>query len=224
MIESLDENVGKLMSTLEETGVAGRTVVMLTGDNGGWLPSTKTNLGLRAGKGSVYEGGVRVPLLIRWPGVTRPDSVCDIPVIGCDLYPTILEMAGARREQGQIVDGASLAPLLRGNTGSWKRDAIYWHYPHYHTGSAKPYSAIRRGSLKLILFHEDKRAELYDLRKDPEENNDLAAAQPGKVADLRRRLEAWLTDTGAQMPVANPDYDPARADLTTAQAKAKGLL
>ena len=224
MIEGLDENIGKLMRTLEETGVADRTVVMLTGDNGGWLPSTKTNLGLRAGKGSAYEGGVRVPLLIRWPGVTRPGSVCDVPAIGCDLYATILEMAGARREPGQIVDGVSLAPLLRGQESAFTREALYWHYPHYHQGGAKPYSAIRRGDLKLILFHEDKRTELYDLRGDPEEKKDLATSQPAKAAGLRRQLEAWLAGTDAQMPVPNPGYDPAKADLSAAQAKARGIV
>ena len=108
MIASLDENVGRLFQTLEQTGVAENTVVILTGDNGGWLPSTNTNLGLRAGKGSAYEGGVRVPLIVRWPGVTKPGSTCDVPVLGADLYPTILDIAGVKPANGQIVDGVSL--------------------------------------------------------------------------------------------------------------------
>jgi arylsulfatase A-like enzyme len=222
MIESLDENIGKLMRTLEDNKIADRTVVIVTGDNGGWLASTNTNLGLRAGKGSVYEGGVRVPLIIRWPGVVRPGSMSDTPVIGCDLYPTILEMAKAKTEAGQVIDGHSIVPLLR-NAGDWKRDALFWHYPHYHPGGARPYSAVRLGDWKLIRFYEDDRAELYNLLKDPAEQSDLAGSNPAKVAELRRRLEAWLESVAAQRPVANPGFDPTRAHLTAAQAKTREL-
>src|SRR3954453_11865094 len=130
MIATVDESVGRLMETLQKNGLVEQTLVILTGDNGGWLPSTNTNLGLRAGKGSAYEGGTRVPLIIRWPGVTRPGSVCDIPVIGADLYPTVLAATGTRTESGQIVDGESLEPLLRdGGAAAWKRTDIFWHYP-----------------------------------------------------------------------------------------------
>jgi arylsulfatase A-like enzyme len=223
MIESLDQNVGKLMQTLEETGTAGRTVVMVTGDNGGWLPSTNTNLGLRAGKGSAYEGGVRVPLIVRWPGVVRANSTCETPVIGCDLYPTILEMAGVKTAPEQVIDGRSIVPLLR-NTGGWKREAFFWHYPHYHPGGAKPYSAVRQNEWKLIRFYEDNHVELYNLRKDPMEQTDLAGSDSRKANELRSRLEAWLKDTGAQAPVPNSRHDPARAHLTAAQAKAQRIL
>lgn len=221
MIESLDDNIGKLMQTLEETGVADHTVVILTGDNGGFLPSTHTNLGMRAGKGSAYEGGVRVPLLIRWPGVIRGGSVSNVPVIGCDFYPTLLEMAGAKPAAGQIVDGQSLVPLLRGRSGL-KRDALFWHYPHYHPGGAKPYSAIRQGHWKLIVFQEDDKVELYNLRSDPEEKRDLAASTPAKANALRSRLNAWLKETGAQPAVPNLAYDAAKAHLTAAQARRQG--
>lgn len=212
MIESLDENVGKLMATLERAGVADRTVIIFTGDNGGWLPSTNTNLGMRAGKGSEYEGGIRVPLLIRYPGVTKPGSLCSVPVIGADLYPTVLEIAGARREPQQIIDGASLLPLLKnaGSSRGWAKRSLFWHYPHYHPGGATPYSAIRFESWKLIEFHEDKRVELYDLAQDPEEKRDLSKQQTARVEDLRKRLSKWRADVGAQMPVPNPDYDPKR--------------
>lgn len=222
MIESLDDNIGKLMRTLEETGVVDRTVVIVTGDNGGWLNSTNTNLGLRAGKGSVYEGGVRVPLIVRWPGAVRAGSICDTPVIGVDLYPTLLEMAGAKPVSGQVIDGKSIVPLLRGR--GFKRDAIFWHYPHYHPGGAKPYTAIRQGEWKLIRSYEDDRAELYNLRADPEEKNDVSSSNAGKVKQMRARIDAWLKDTGAQLPVPNPAHDPAKANLTAAQAKAKKLL
>lgn len=223
MIESLDQSIGKLMQTLEETGVADRTVVMVTGDNGGWLPSTNTNLGMRAGKGSAYEGGVRVPLIVRWPGVVRPDSTSDTPVIGCDLYPTVLDMAGGKPAAGQIIDGRSIVPLLR-NTGAWRRDSLFWHYPHYHPGGAKPHSAVRQGEWKLILFYEDDRAELYNLRNDPEEKTDLAGSNSVMAQKLRRVLDTWLKDTGAQLPIPNSAHDPAKENLNAVQAKAKGLL
>ncbi len=213
MIKRLDDNIGQLMDTLERTGVADRTVVMLTGDNGGWLPSTNQNLGLRAGKGSVYEGGVRVPLIVRWPGVTKPGSTCDVPVIGADLHPTALEAGGAVREPGHAIDGVSLASLLRtgGSSRGWKREALFWHYPHYHPGGATPYSAIRFGNWKLIEFQEDGRVELFDLAKDLAEANDAASANPKIVANLRARLASWRKQVGAQQAVPNPDFDPQRA-------------
>lgn len=213
MIESLDDNIGRLMATLEETGVADRTVVILTGDNGGWLNATNTNLGLRDGKGSVYEGGVRVPFIVRWPGVARAGATCDVPVIGYDIYPTILEMSGQKAASGQIIDGVSIAPLLRngGSARDWKRQELYWHYPHYHAGGATPHSAIRRGDWKLIEFHEGRLRELYNLKADPQEKLDLARDKAAISKDLSGRLAAWRTRVGAQMPAPNPDFDPAKA-------------
>lgn len=211
MIESLDDNVGRLMKTLQDTGVADRTVVIFTSDNGGWLPSTNTNLGVRAGKGSAYEGGVRVPLIVRYPGVVPAGSSSDIPVIGPDLYPTILELAGARPEAAQVIDGVSLLPVLKSaDPAALPARSLFWHYPHYHPGGAAPYSAIRRDNWKLIEFHEDKHVELYDLSKDPLEASDLAAKQPARVKDLRKRLQEWREETGAQMPTPNPEHDPNR--------------
>jgi arylsulfatase A-like enzyme len=212
MISSLDENVGKLLRTLEETGVADRTVVILTGDNGGWLPSTNTNLGMRAGKGSVYEGGVRVPFIVRWPGVTTPGSTCDVPVMGLDLFPTILQITGQTTTGQRTVDGVSLVPLLKGagKSPGWRRTDLFWHYPHYHPGGATPYTAIRSADWKLIEFLEDNRCELYNLKNDPEESKDLAQSQPSRVNDLRKRIQAWRTRVGAQMPVTNSAYDPKR--------------
>lgn len=221
MIDHLDENVGRLRRALRDMDLEKRTVVIFTSDNGGLLQNT-TNLGLRAGKGSAYEGGVRVPLIVCWPGVTKPGAACDVPVIGADLYPTVLDAAAAKPAAGQIIDGVSLSPLLRAGgrrPGNWKRDDLFWHYPHYHPGGATPYSAIRSGNWKLIQFHEDNRAELYDLEKDPGETTDLAARTPNKVRDLRARLHHWREQVGAQMPVPNPDYDPARATLTGAAAR-----
>ena len=220
MIESLDEAVGRILDTLQRTGAAKNTLVLLTGDNGALLQSTNTNLGMRAGKGSAYEGGVRVPLLVQWPGVTRAGLTCDTPVIGCDLAATVLDAAGLRDVKG--VDGVSLRPLLRG--GSIRRDAIFWHYPHYHPGGATPYSAVRSGRYKLIRFAEDSREELYDLESDPEEQRDLAQSNVKVKRQLARKLDGWLQQTGAQRPEQNPQYDPERARLTAAQGKARGLL
>ncbi len=219
MIQSLDENVGRLVAALDKTGAADSTVVILTGDNGGWLPSTNTNLGVRAGKGSAYEGGVRVPMIVRWPGVVRPGSVCDVPVMGIDIYPTVLDMVGLRPESGQILDGASIVPLLRGQSGSWHRDELFWHYPHYHPGGATPYSAIRQRDWKLIEFQEDGRTELYHLKEDPEEKKDLSTSDSGRASKLRALLNDWRKEVGAQLAEQNPNYDPARATERPAPPK-----
>lgn len=208
MIESLDQGVGKLVETLQRTGLWDRTVFIVTSDNGGPFAAT-SNFPLRSEKGSAYEGGVRVPLIVRWPGVTKRGSTCHTPVIGIDFYPTLLEMAGVKPRAN--VDGVSIVPLLRG-AASLRREAIFWHYPHYHAGSATPYSAIRSGDFRLVEFQEDGRTELYDLASDVGESRDLAAELPDKTRELRTRLHAWRTQTGAQMALPNPAYDPARQD------------
>lgn len=219
MIEHLDNNIGKFMRTLDETGLASRTVVVVTGDNGGHLPATNTNLGMRAGKGSAYEGGVRVPLIVRWPGVVKAGTICDTPVVGYDLYPTVLELAHTKPAAGQVIDGRSIVPLLRG--GRMQDRALFWHYPHYHPGGATPYSAVREGDWKLIRFYETGTNELYNLRKDPEEKMDLAKVEPKIASRLGTKLDALLKDTAAQFAVNNPGFDPERARLTAAQARAK---
>lgn len=206
MVESLDQGVGKLLETLRSSGLYDRTVVIVTSDNGGPFAST-SNLPLRSEKGSAYEGGVRVPLIVHWPGVTKPGSVCDVPVIGTDYYPTMLEIAGLKSTVK--VDGESLVPLLR-RTGKLRRDAIFWHYPHYHAGSATPYSAIRAGNYRLVEFQEDGHFELYDLASDIGEKHDLAKEMPDKARELRARLHKWRNEVGAQMALPNPGYDPAR--------------
>jgi arylsulfatase A len=206
LVESMDDSVGRIIQALDDLKLADRTVVLFTSDNGGLLRST-TNLGLRAGKGSAYEGGVRVPLIIRWPGVTRPGSESDVPVITVDYYPTLLEAAAAKPEAGQVVDGESLMPVLKGS-GSLKRDTLYWHYPHYHPGGATPYAAVREGDFKLIEFYEDNHVELYNLKADREEKQDLAHSMPEKAASLRERLHAWQKEVGAQMAGPNPAYEP----------------
>jgi arylsulfatase A len=209
LVESVDESVGRILDALDDLRLSEQTAVFFTSDNGGWIPSTK-NLGLRAGKGSAHEGGVRVPLLVRWPGVTRGERICTEPVCGIDFYPTILAMAGLSAPRDDVVDGVSLAPLLRGAERLAPRP-LYWHYPHYHPGGATPHSAVRDGSLKLIEFHEDGRLELYDLHADPLEQQDLAKNRQQDAQRLQTRLHKWLVAAGAQMPVPNPAYDAARA-------------
>ena len=144
------------------------------------------------------------------PACTQPGSVCHAPVISIDLYPTILDVVGQAGTATHEPDGKSLVPLLR-QTGPLERDAIYWHYPHYHPGGATPYSAIRDGDFRLVEFHEDHRVELYRLSDDIGEKNDLAAAMPEKTQQLRRKLADWLKGVDAQMPTPNPDYDPSQA-------------
>jgi arylsulfatase A-like enzyme len=161
---------------------------------------------LRAGKGTLYEGGIREPMIIRWPGVAKPGTVCDVPVTSVDFFPTLLEMAGVKPGIKDI-DGISLVPLL-GGTGKLDRDALYWHYPHYHPGGATPCGAIRRGNDKLLEFYEDNHVELYDLAADIGETKDLAAAMPEKAAALRKQLQDWRTRVKATMPTPNPDYRP----------------
>jgi arylsulfatase A len=215
MIENLDAGVGKIVATLDRLEIADRTVLIFTSDNGGLsvkegpnTPAT-SNAPLRAGKGFLYEGGIRVPLIVSWPGVTRPGSVCDVPVSGQDLYPTVLGMAGIEPAPGQVIDGESLVPLLNGEARS-RRDALFWHYPHYSNQGGKPGGAVRRGDLKVIKSYEDGQLEMYDLKRDVGEENNLAADRPEEAAELAKLLSDWLGSVGAQMPKPNPDFDAAK--------------
>ncbi|MCY3022595.1 MAG: sulfatase, partial [Planctomycetota bacterium] len=209
MIQSLDESVGRVAAKLEELKLTDRTIVIFTSDNGGLLSST-TNAPLRAGKGSSYEGGVRVPLIVKWPGVVQPGGLCEEPVISVDFHPTILDIVGARDDlKNKTFDGCSIAPVLRDAKARLDREAIFWHYPHYHPGGATPYSAVRAREWKLVEFFEDNRVELYNLKDDIGEKKDLAAAMPDKATELRKRLADWRQALSAQLPTPNPDYDPA---------------
>jgi arylsulfatase A-like enzyme len=207
MIESVDTALGKILDALDEAGVAGRTLVLFTSDNGGLVPITR-NTPLRSGKGFPYEGGIREPLVVRWPGVVRPGSTCDVPVTSVDYFPTVCEAAGVALPADRPIDGKSILPLL-GGTGGLTRDAIYWHFPHYRQGHAvPPYSIIRQGDWKLIRWHEGPTWELYNLADDLSEKNDLAARMPEKVKALDTRLMAHLKEVGAKMPEPNPEYKP----------------
>lgn len=204
MVESLDRSVGRLMAKLGEMGIAGNTLVFLTGDNGG--DHRETTGGLRDFKGFSHEGAVREPLVARWPGAIPAGTTCDVPVIGTDFYPTILDLAGLDLRAEQHQDGVSIAPLLKDSKATIPRDSLYWHYPHYHR--TKPYGAIRHGDWKLIEFFEDGSVELFNLKSDPQEKNDLAKEHPERAAELLGKLTAWRKSVGAQMPTPNPNYDP----------------
>jgi arylsulfatase A-like enzyme len=208
MVESVDDSVGRMMKKLEELKIADRTVVFFMSDNGGVSTAT-SNAPLRAGKGYLYEGGIREPMIIKWPGTAKAGSVCDVPVSSVDFFPTILEMAGSKPDEKQIVDGVSIVPLLK-QTGELKRDAVYWHYPHYAPQGSKPGGAVRVGKLKLIEFYEDGKLELYNLKEDIGEKNDLVAKMPEKAKELHQMLEDWRKAVDAQMPTPNPNYKPGK--------------
>ena len=194
------------MGKLEELGIAENTVIILTGDNGG--DNDHTTGGLRDFKGFSHEGGVREPFIVRWPGKTKPGTVCDEMVIGTDFYPTLLEMAGLPLRPDQHQDGVSIVPLLTGSAKQIERDKLFWHYPHYHR--TNPYGAIRSKDWKLIEFFEDGSLELYNLKDDTGETQNLAAKQPERAQELLHELRAWRKSVGAQMPTDNPAYDPER--------------
>jgi arylsulfatase A-like enzyme len=206
MIESMDQSVGRIMDALDRLQLAEDTILIFTGDNGGLMSSTD-NSPARVGKGSAYEGGVRVPLIVRYPRAVKPGSTSDAPVMSIDFVPTICELAGAETPAG--VDGISLARLLREGVAP-AREELFWHYPHYHPGGATPYGAIRRGDWRLVEFYEDDRVELYDLAADEGERTDWAAKDPERARSMRDRLHAWRAEVGAQMPTPNPDYDPKK--------------
>ena len=207
MIASADEGLGRIIGELKALGLYDRTVVIFMSDNGGLSTAEgmpTSNRPLAGGKGWLHEGGIRVPLIIRWPGVTRPGSVCSGPVMSCDLFPTMLRMAGIGLRPDLHCDAADLSPLLRGETGL-ERDAIYWHYPHYSNQGCKPSGAIREGNLKLIEDYEDGTTELYDLSKDIGETRDLCASRPEDAARLRSKLASWRQSVGARMPREDSD-------------------
>lgn len=224
MLEHLDDNIGRLLDELDALGLAENTVVVFTSDNGGLSilntavarhdpdpdQHDTSNAPLRGGKGYLFDGGIRVPLVVRWPKAVAAGSSSEVPVVLTDFFATLLELAGRPVPSNRDLDSVSLAPLLCG-TGPIRRDeGIFWHMPQYGTCGDFPGSALRVGDFKLIHTYEDDAVQLYDLRRDPGEQRDLAAAMPEWAAALRRRLEAWRERTGAEAPWPNPDYDPAK--------------
>lgn len=208
MVAAVDDSVGALLDKLEELKLDKNTVVIFFSDNGGLSTLGRIgpgcNLPLRAGKGWLYEGGIREPTLIRAPGVTRPGSVSHKPMISMDFFPTMLDLAGLPLQPKLHVDGRSLLSQLKGNDTGQR--TLHWHYPHYHGSSWKPGASIRDGDWKLIEFYHYNNFELYNLVKDPGERTDLAKRNPRKAAELRAKLSAWQKRMKAKMPVLNPDY------------------
>ena len=226
MVSSMDSSVGRLLKRLEQHGIANNTLVIFTSDNGGLTQrygkhdGFTDNFPLRRGKGSAYEGGVRVPTIMRWPGVTSPGTQCDTPISTIDYYPTLLEVTQSNGSQihNKNIDGLSLVPLLRNPATSLNR-SLFWHYPHYHAGGDSPYGAIRSGPWRLIEFFEDDALELYRLDQDPGEQNNMVETNPATAKELLQKLRSWRKRVAAQMPTPNPDHDPKRAQQVTKRRK-----
>jgi arylsulfatase A len=214
LLEELDASVGDIVTAVDRLGLAEKTMIVFVSDNGGLVHDQAgkiytSNAPLRSEKGTLYEGGIRVPAIVRMPGFVPAGAVCEVPAVTTDLPATILELAGASLTGHEPLDGVSLLPLLRDPKAAFTRDTLFWHLPHYHHSS--PASAIRKGDWKLIEFFEDGEVELYDLSSDVGESKNLAANRPDKTTELRGGLAEWRTKIGARLPVPNPDHDPARA-------------
>lgn len=206
LVESMDDAVGEVLKALEELGLAENTVVIFTSDNGGVAAGdafATSNLPLRAGKGYQFEGGIREPYFIKVPGLGKGQK-CSTPVSGTDFYPTILELAGAELKPQEHLDGVSLVPLLKGETISER--PLIWHYPHYGNQGGEPSSIIRLGEWKLIHYYEDGHEELYNLKTDLEEQNDVKSENQEKAKDLSEKLFSYLNEVGARFPVKDPEW------------------
>jgi arylsulfatase A-like enzyme len=207
MVEAMDSAVGKVLQKLDELELADNTVIIFTADNGGLATaegSPTSNLPLRAGKGWLYEGGIRVPTIIRAPSVTAAGSKCTTPIISSDYYPTILELVGRPPEPDHHQDGVSIVPLLRGERLA--RRPLFWDYPHYGNQGGMPGSAIRDGRWKLVQWHDEDVEELYDLEADPGESEDLAEKHPDVAARMRDKLTRWRRNVGAKAATPNPRH------------------
>jgi arylsulfatase A-like enzyme len=214
MVHAMDENVGRLLEALEAEGIDDNTLILFTGDNGGLTGGTTrvgptSALPLRAGKGYTYEGGIRVPYILRAPCGVGAGSVLSEPVIVTDIFATILDFCDLPLQPELHTDSVSLKPLVASAVDSLERKSpLVWHYPQYHGTGFAPGSAIRVGDWKLVESYEYETIELYNLKDDPSELNDLAAARPEIAADLQQQMHAYFAEVGASMPVANPNYDP----------------
>ncbi len=210
MVEAMDLAVGKVLDHLKKTGLDKTTAVFMMSDNGGLSTSEghpTSNLPLRAGKGWLYEGGIREPMIVKWPGNTESGSVCDVPVISTNFYPTMLEMSGLDFRPEQHIDGISMVSLLKGKENPDDFQTLFFHYPHYGNQGGTPGAAIREGKYKLIEFFEDGRVELYDLSEDVGEKNDLSIQMPEMVKELQDKLHQWQKEVEARFPAKNPFYE-----------------
>jgi arylsulfatase A len=215
MIEELDNSTGRLLKKLDELKIADKTIVIFFGDNGG-LEKDAKQTPLRSGKANLYEGGIREPLIIRWPGIVTPGSTCSEPVTSVDFFPTFLAITGMKSKAKEPIDGVSLVPILN-QSGALNRRAIYWHYPHYHSSSIGPCGAVRAGDYKLIEWFDESicgpgnEFELYNLKEDIGEQNNLAKKMPERVEQLKKMLYNWRSKVNAQILTPNPNYDSRKA-------------
>lgn len=212
LVGAVDKSVGRISGLLKSLGIEENTIVIFTSDNGGLSTTSNggptANLPYRSGKGWLYEGGVRVPMVVSYPGTVKAGSRCDEPTMSTDFYPTMIQLSGAPLRPDLHKDGLSLLPLLK-QTGSLNRSDLYWHYPHYHGSTWTPGAAVRNGDWKLIAFYETDSYELYNLKTDPYELQNKANERTDLVASLKAKLKKWQEDTGAKMPVPNAGYNPA---------------
>jgi arylsulfatase A-like enzyme len=210
MIENMDENIGRLLNTLNGLGISDNTIVVFTSDNGGLSTaegSPTANGILRAGKGWLYEGGIRVPLIIKWPAVIKAGHVSEMPVSSVDIFPTLYKAINKKAVMNKEVDGQDIVELLANEKKNSNR-TIFWHYPHYSNQGGKPAAAMLKDGLKLILHYEDNTVELYNLTKDIGEQYNIAATNKKIVSAYRKMLDKWLQSNAAQYPVPNPAYKP----------------
>jgi uncharacterized sulfatase len=225
LLEELDESVGAIVAEIDQLGLADDTLIVFLSDNGGLETEQNgtvvtSNKPLRQEKGTLYEGGIRVPAIARWRGHVPAGTECATPCISYDWYPTWVELTTAQRPLDQPLDGVSLVPLMQAVPKDLTRSVLHWHLPHYHHST--PASAIRQGEWKLIEFFEDNRAELYHLASDVGETHDRATEQPDRVTAMRAALASWRESVSAQMPAPNPAFDPARASELAGKTKGQG--
>jgi arylsulfatase A-like enzyme len=208
MLEGIDDGVGMIMKKLDELGLSKNTILVFTSDNGGET-NVSSNAPLRGGKSELYEGGIRVPLIVHWPGKVPANTICREATVNVDFYPTFLDVAGIEPDPKQHVDGVSLLEVLRDPWSRLHRDVLYWHYPlekpHFLGGRSS--GAIRRGNWKLIEFYDTGELELYDVAEDMGEKNNLADKHPGKVTELRRQLAEWRKEARTNIPTSSPDQN-----------------
>jgi arylsulfatase A len=214
LLDELDQSVGRIVAAVDEAGLSQKTLIVFVSDNGGLEHEQSgrvvtSNDPLRGEKGTLYEGGIRIPAIARWPAKIAAGTVCETPAITMDIYPTFCELASVELSQTQPCDGVSLAQVFQDPVAKLDRDTLYWHLPHYHHST--PASAIRHGDWKLIEFYETGAAELYNLSNDIAEQHDLATSQPERAETLRAQLNRWRKDVAARLPEPNPDFDPQRA-------------
>ena len=221
MVEHCDDMVGRIVSAVAEAGITDNTMIVFTSDNGGlyrrydYRPEADDNVSsqapLKGEKGSLHEGGVRVPLIVKYPPMVKPGTVCSEPTISYDFYPTFVDLAHGKLPTGQTIDGRSLIPLLTDANARLARNTLHWHYPHYHHD--RPASSIRERDWKLIEYLDGTGdVEVYNLAEDIGETNNLVKENPGRAADLKKKLNQWRQQVIARMPYPNPNYDEQRAD------------